>query len=180
MAQYDDVGSLLAAAEVVRDAGFKKWDCHSPFPVHGLDRAMGVRRTILPWLVLGGGLTGMCIAIFLQFYVNNPAVTSGKLGAFSGYPLVFSGKPFWGLPANVPIIFELTVLLSALTAFFGLWVLTGLPRLYYPAFSMPRFRRATDDKFFVIIEARDEKFDARRTHELLESTHAAAIEEVKD
>src|SRR5690349_14923761 len=118
LAEYNTPGELLHAAEKVRDAGFKRWDCCTPFPVHGLDGAMGMKRTILPWIVLGGGLTGLTIAILLQWYVNSPHTASADLGLVSGYPLRISGKPFWSLPANVPVIFELTVLLSALTTFF--------------------------------------------------------------
>ena len=94
--------------------------------------------------------------------------------------MVFSGKPYWSLPANIPIIFELTVLVSALTTFFCVWGLSGLPRFHYPPFQSARFRRSTDDRFFIVIEAKDPKFHAERTAELLLSTHSTAIEEVKD
>ena len=94
--------------------------------------------------------------------------------------MVFSGKPYWSLPPNVPIIFELTVLFSSLATFFGVWGLCQLPRLYHPAFTSQRFRRVTDDKFFILIEARDPQFNAQRTAELLLNTQSSAIEEVKD
>jgi hypothetical protein len=178
MAEYSTPGELVHAAEKVRDAGVKYWDCHTPFPVHGLDKAMGMKRTILPWLVLGGGLTGMLIAILLQWYVNNPGTVTAYTGLVSSYQLKISGKPYWSLPANIPVIFELTVLLSALTTFFGLWVLVRLPSFYHPTFTVERFRRVTDDKFFIVIEARDEKFSAEGTRELLAATHPSAIEDV--
>ena len=162
LAEYADAGALKAAAEKVRDAGFRHWDCHTPYPVHGLDKAMGVRPTILPWLVLGAGLAGCAAATALQWYCNSPQTASPSAGLFSGYPLVFSGKPYWSLPANIPIIFELTVLLSALMAFFGVWGLSGLPRPHFPAFQVPRFRRVTDDGFFIIVEARDPRFQVER------------------
>lgn len=180
LAEYATPGELVGAAEQVREAGFAKWDCLTPFPVHGLDRAMGVKKTILPWIVLGAGLTGMAIAVFMQWYVNNPGTQSGGAYVLSSYPLVISGKPYWSLPANIPVIFELTVLLSALATFFGVWGLCGLPKFYHPLFNSARFRRVTDDKFFIVIEADDLKFDLQRTRKLLEQTHAAAIEEVKD
>ena len=180
LAEYDTPAAVLHAAEKVRDAGFSKWDCHTPFPVHGLDKAMGMKKTILPWLVLGGGLAGMTIAIVLQWYTNSPMTQSADLGLVSGYPLRISGKPFWSLPPNVPVIFELTVLLSALTAFFGVWGLSRLPRFHHPAFTVERFRRVTDDKFFIVIEAADERFDADLTRNLLSSTHPAAVEEIMD
>jgi hypothetical protein len=180
MAEYEDPESLKAAAEKIRDAGFQRWDCCTPYPVHGLDKAMGVRPTILPWLVLGAGLTGFTIAVLLQWYCNSPLTASPQSGLFSGYPLVFSGKPYWGIPANVPIMFELTVLLSAATAFFGVWGLSGLPRPYFPPYNNARFRRVTDDRFFILIEARDSRFVLAQTRQFLLTTEPAAVEEVMD
>ena len=180
LAEYATPGEVLHAAEKVRDAGFTKWDCMTPFPVHGLDGAMGMKKTILPWVVLACGLTGTSLAMFMQWYVNSPHTQASWLYVLSGYPLNISGKPYWSLPPNIPVIFELTVLLSSFGAFFGVWGLSRLPRFHHPAFNVQRFRRVTDDKFFVYIEAADEKFDVRESRELLESTHPAAIEEVKD
>ncbi|MGA2031385.1 MAG: DUF3341 domain-containing protein [Thermoguttaceae bacterium] len=180
LAEYADAAAFVAAAARVRDAGYGKWDCYSPFPVHGLDRAMGIRRTVLPWLVFGGGLVGCAAAIGLQWFVNAPRTTGAAAGVFSGYPLVFAGKPYWSLPANIPIAFELSVLLASLTAFFGLWALVRLPRYYFPAFALRRFRKATDDGFFLIIEAEDAKFDPVRTADLLLSTGSVAVEKVED
>jgi hypothetical protein len=180
LAEYTDADSLKAAAEKIRDAGFKRWDCCTPYPVHGLDKAMGVRPTILPWLVLGAGLTGATIALLLQWYVNSPLTASPQAGLLSGYPQVFSGKPYWSLPANIPIIFELTVLLSALTAFISVWALARLPRPYFPAYNLARFRRVTDDRFFIIIEAGDSRFVLEQTRQILLMTEPAAVEEIKD
>jgi hypothetical protein len=180
IAEYDTPGQVLHAAEKVRDAGYTKWDCLTPFPVHGLDGAMGMKKTILPWIVLGGGLTGLTIAILLQWYVNSPFTQSSALYILSGYPLNISGKPYWSIPPNVPIMFELTVLISSLTTFFSVWGLNRLPRFHHPVFNVARFRRVTDDKFFVLIEATDLKFDIRESLALLESTHPAAVEEVRD
>jgi len=180
LAEYADAGALKAAAEKVRDAGYRQWDCYTPYPVHGLDQAMGVRPTILPWLVLGAGLAGCAAATALQWYCNSPQTANPAAGLLAGYPLVFSGKPYWSLPANIPIIFELTVLFSALMAFFGVWGLSRLPQPYFPAFKSPRFRRATDDGFFIIIEARDPGFRIATTRQLLLDTNSTAVEEVKD
>jgi hypothetical protein len=180
LAEYETPGEILHAAEQVRDAGFTKWDCYTPFPVHGLDNAMGIRKTILPWIVLCMGLTGLAVAITLQWYVNSPQTQSASLYVLSGYPLTISGKPYWSLPANVPVMFELTVLFSALTSFYGLWILIGLPRFHHPVFSVARFRRVSDDKFFLLVEAADGKFDVADSRALLERTHPTAIEEVKD
>lgn len=180
LAEYDTPADVLHAAEKVRDAGFSKWDCMTPFPVHGLDRAMGMGKTPLPWIVLGAGLTGTATAIFLQWYVNSPHTEFAASYILSGYPLIISGKPYWSLPPNIPVIFELTVLFSAVTTFLSVWALSLLPRFHHPVFNVSRFRRVTDDKFFILLEANDSKFDPIASRALLASTHPAAIEEVRD
>ncbi len=180
LAEYDSSDALLKAAEKVRDAGYKRWDCFSPFPVHGLDRAMGIRATILPWMVLAAGLVGAAVAVILQWYTNSPQTVSAQAGALSGYPMIFSGKPFWSLPANIPIVFELTVLFAALMTFFGLWALIRLPRLHFPAFASRRFRRVTDDRFFLLVQANDEKYHSKPTRNLLAGTNCVVVEDVFD
>ena len=141
---------------------------------------MGIKKTILPWIVLVIGLTGTTIACLLQWYVNSPHTEFAGLYILSGYPLLISGKPYWSLPPNIPVMFELTVLFSSLAAFFGVWGLSRLPRYHHPVFNVARFRRVSDDKFFILIECSDPKFDVKASQELLASTHPAAIEEVKD
>ncbi|MFG0316141.1 MAG: quinol:electron acceptor oxidoreductase subunit ActD [Planctomycetota bacterium JB042] len=165
--EYDNVDDLVEACEKVRDAGYTKWDAHTPFPVHGIDDAMGIKSTILPWIVLGGGLTGLGLATGMQWWMN--AVD---------YPYIISGKPFWSLPASVPIMFELTVLLSALTAFIGLMVLNLLPEFYHPLFRSKRFARATDDRFFISIDAADPLFSADKTKALLSAAKSSVVEDV--
>jgi hypothetical protein len=169
LAEYANVDQILKAARAVRRAGYLRWDVHSPFPLHGIDYAMGVKPTILPWIVLGGGLFGLTGGLVLQWWCN----------AYD-YPFLVSGKPFWSLPANIPIIFELTVLCSALTAVFGMLSLNKLPQLYNPLFRSQRFRRATTDRFFVVIDATDPKFDEAETTKLLQDVGAAAVERVMD
>jgi hypothetical protein len=169
LAEYESVDDILKAARAVRRAGFTRWDVHSPFPIHGIDYAMGIRPTILPWLVLGGGLTGLCTAIWLQWYCN----------AYD-YPFLISGKPVWSFPANVPVMFELTVLFSALTAVFGMLGLNHLPQLYNPLFKSERFRRVTADRFFIVVDASDKKFGETETTRLLQDAGAKSIERVED
>ncbi len=180
LATYRDPAALRAAARVVRDAGYRQWDCYSPFPVHGLDEAMGIRPTVLPWLVFAGGLAGCMLALVMQWYVNSPFTAVSAAGGLAGLPLVFSGKPYWSLAANIPIAFELTVLLASLTAFLGLWALVRLPRYHFPPFASRQFRKVTDDGFTLVIEARDEKFNRATTRELIRSTGCVAVEEIKD
>jgi hypothetical protein len=169
LAEYESVDDILKAARAVRRAGFTRWDVHSPFPIHGIDYAMGIRPTVLPWLVLGGGLTGLATAIVLQWYCN----------AYD-YKFLISGKPVWSFPANVPVMFELTVLFSALTAVFGMLGLNHLPQLYNPLFKSERFRRVTADRFFIVVDASDKKFSEAETTRLLLDAGAKSIERVED
>src|SRR5688500_9640403 len=148
---------LPAASRKVRDAGFSRWHTFPPLPVHGIDKAMGIKMTILPWFVLVAGLTGLASAILLQWWTN----------AYD-YPWLISGKPMWSIPANVPIMFELTVLFSGLTALVGMLVLNNLPFPSHPLDFVKRFARSTDDRFFLLIEAADPKFDEEATQKLLE------------
>lgn len=169
LAEFDNVDDLVHGCEKVRDAGYTKWDAHTPFPVHGIDDAMGIKMTILPWIVLGGGLTGLATAILMQWWMN--AVD---------YPFLISGKPYWSIPASVPIYFELTVLLSAITTFLCILGMNWLPQFYHPLFRSERFKRATDDRFFIAIDESDPLFHKKRTKELLESVSTMPIEEVVD
>ena len=155
LAEFESPSQFMQACEKVRDAGFRRWDAHSPFPVHGLDDAMGIRGTRLPWLVLGAAVTGLGAALLMQWWMN--AID---------YPYVISGKPLLGLPANIPVMFELTVLFSAFACFFGMWGLNGMPRLHHPLLGHDRFRRASQDRFYVVIEARDPKFELEKTREI--------------
>jgi hypothetical protein len=168
LAEFEAVPDLMAAAEKVRDAGYTRWDTHTPFPVHGLSDAMGLRATRLPYVVLGGGLTGGALGLLMQWWMN--AID---------YPLIISGKPLFSLPANIPVMFELTVLFAAAGAFLGMLVLNGLPALYHPLLTNDRFRRATADRFFISIETDDPRFDPVATALFLRSLGGSAVEEVR-
>lgn len=177
LAEFDNVDTLLAAARAIRDKGFTRWDVHTPFPVHGLDEAMRVRRTALPWIVFSMGLGGALGGLFLVWWTN--ATSFALPYALRGYQFVIAGKPTFSLPANIPVIFETTVLLAAFGAVFGMFALNRLPMLHNPLFKSERFRRVTVDRFFVVIEAGDPKFDRVRTADLLLELHAKAVEEVE-
>ncbi len=181
LAEFESPGAILEAAEKVRDAGYRWWDCHTPFMVHGLDRAMGVQRTILPVLVFGAGATGAGLGMLLQWYTNATSdLPFWFIVPVRGYDFLVSGKPLWSLPANVPIIFELMVLISAIGCVLFLLGLNRLPWLYHPCFRSDRFRRATDDRFFIVIEARDPRFHRDKTERFLESLGASAVEALED
>jgi mono/diheme cytochrome c family protein len=165
LAEFDTPGELIEAARKVRDAGYTEFDCYSPFPVHGIDDAMGIKRTILPLLVFGGGFTGLILGLLLQWWTNA-----------HDWPWLVSGKPIWSLPANIPIGFETTILLSVFTTFFGMWILNRLPQVWHPFFRLDRFARVTDDAFLLGIEARDNKFKRGETIKLLTDAGAIAVD----
>ena len=179
LAEFHDPASLMHAAEKVRDAGYRWWDCHTPFPVHGLDKAMGIQRTILPLLVFGAGLTGTTVGFILQAFTNASSLSIWALVWVTGYPFLISGKPLISLPAFIPVMFELTILLAATSCVGLMLLLNGLPWLSHPLLANKRFLRATDDRFFIVIQSRDPRFFRSRTEEFLKSLGAKAVEAVE-
>ncbi|QDV70370.1 Surface protein precursor [Rosistilla carotiformis] len=167
VAEYDTPEALIAAANRVREAGYTKTDAFSPFPVHGIDEAIGIKPTILPWIVLAAGTTGCLTGLTMETWMN--AID---------YPYIISGKPFLSLPAFIPVAFELTILFSAFAAFFGQWALNGLPKFSNAMFTSPRFDAATDDKFFLYIDSRDARFNDAGARALLADTSPANLEDV--
>jgi mono/diheme cytochrome c family protein len=176
LAQFPDVEELVAAARRTTDEGYRKVDAFSPFPLHDIDAALRAPKTVLPWLVFLGGLTGCLTAIAIQFYMNGVEFPF----IFSGYAFPISAKPLFSLPANVPIIFELIILFSSLTAFFGMLALNDLPKLHNPLFRSERFGRATNDGFFLWVDAKDEKFDADATSGWFSSIGAQHVETIPE
>jgi hypothetical protein len=168
LAEYDTTSGVLHAAEALRDAGYKSFDSHSPFPVHGMDTAMGLKDSRLGWIVLACGLTGVTSAWLLMYWTN--AVD---------YPLIVGGKPPGSLPSMVPIMFELTVLLSSFGAVFGMFGMNKLPQHHDPLFYSDRFAAFSNDKFFISVEAEDPKFDVDKTRLLLEKTKPQTIEVIE-
>jgi molybdopterin-containing oxidoreductase family membrane subunit len=165
LAEFATPADLFHACERVRDAGYTRWDAHSPFPVHGVEGAMGLRRSPLPWIVLAMGLTGAAVGFGLQWWVHS-----------SAYPLVISGKPYFAWPAMIPVTFELGVLFAAFGAVFGMLGLNRLPMHNHPLFQSKVFERVTDDAFFISIESWDPRFDPSATGKLLESLGARRVE----
>ncbi len=168
LAEYDSPGALFHACEKVRDAGYQKWDAHSPFPIHGIEKAMGMSRSLLPYVTLVFGVTGAIGGMCLQLWANGLA-----------YPLVISGKPYFNWQPYVPITFECGVLLAALSTVFAMFAFNKLPMLFHPLFGADRFERVTDDGFFISVEAWDPKFDPTATERLLASTGATRVQLVR-
>jgi hypothetical protein len=169
LAEFDSADAIIGAAEKVRDAGYQSWDVHTPYPVHGMDAAMGLSDSRLGWIVITCGLTGLSLAVTMIQWMNG-----------YDYPLVIGGKPPDAFASMVPIMFELTVLLSAFGAVFGMLGLNQLPKHFHPVFYSDRFESFSHDKFFVSIEAQDKQFDVGKTRAFLESLHPSYVELVEE
>jgi hypothetical protein len=167
LAEFSDPGALLHAVESLRERGYRRLDTFTPFPVHGMDRAMGLGPSLLGFLVFGMGFLGAAAGYLLQWWT-----------AAVDYPIVISNKPFFAVEPSIPIIFELTVLFSALGAVGGMLALNGLPRPYNPLFFSERFGRATDDGFFLHVAGADAQFDRASTARTLFDAGALAVEYV--
>jgi hypothetical protein len=171
LAEFDSTGDCLHAAEKLRDAGYTQFDTHSPFPIHGMDAAMGLKDSKLGWIVFPIGIMGTSGAFLMMHWMNN-----------IDYPLVIGGKPptWQSLPSMVPIMFELTVLLSAFATVLGMFHLNRLPRHHHPIFNSERFKGFSDDKFFVSVESTDPKWNVDKTRKLLESCKPTNLELIYD
>jgi hypothetical protein len=165
LAEFETADAVIDAASKVRAAGYEKWDVHTPYPVHGMDQAMGMRDSRLGWIVLVAGLTGLTAAVTMIQWMNG-----------YDYPLIIGGKPPDAIPSMVPIMFELTILFSAFGAVLGMFGLNQLPRHFHPVFFSDRFEAFSHDKFFISIEAADKQFDVDKTQKLLESLKPSFLE----
>jgi hypothetical protein len=166
-AEFCSAAALLEAAKKIYAHGFKKWDVYSPFPIHGMDHAMGFKRSRVSLFSLIGGFTGLTTAFVLIYYTSA-----------LNYPLIVQGKPYFALEPSLPIFFELTILLTAFGTILGLLLLTLLPRLHHPVFNWDRFQRATDDGFFLVLEVTDPKFDSTASRQLLQEMGGTHITEI--
>jgi hypothetical protein len=169
LAEFDTTAAALHAAAMVRDAGYRRWDVFTPFAVHGMDEAMGLKSSKVGWFTFCGGLTGFTVGMLMIWYMN----------AYN-YPIVVGGKPLFSPIFSFPVAYELTILLGAFGSLLGMLFLNRLPRLYHPLFRSARFTQVTHDKFFIAIEATDPKFSDADTRRLLEQAGARHIEEVRE
>ncbi|MBC8042801.1 MAG: DUF3341 domain-containing protein [Rhizobacter sp.] len=165
LAEFANPAELLHAAEKLRDAGYKRFDCHSPFPIHGMDEAMGLAPSFLGWVVAAMGITGGSLGLIMQWWMST-----------IDYPLVISGKPYFSYQAYVPVTFELTILLAAFGAVFGMFIINRLPRYHHPVFHSDRFAKVTDDGFFVSVLRGSKKFNVEKTKQFLESIGGKNVE----
>jgi hypothetical protein len=167
MAEFDTPAELVTAAERTRLAGYRKFEAYSPIPIEELNEAMGFRRTRLPLLVLLGGIFGGLAGYGLEYWSQVIA-----------YPMNIGGRPFHSWPHFIPVAFETTVLGAALSAFVGMWWLNGLPQPYHPVFNVPAFERASLDRFFLVIETADPRFDHVATKRFLQGLRPVGVSDV--
>ncbi|PWN07346.1 DUF3341 domain-containing protein [Rhodohalobacter mucosus] len=167
LAEFKTPKELMDAARLVNQNGYRHYDTFSPYPIHGMDRAMSLKKSKLGWIVLSHGLLGFSGALAMIYWMM-----------VVDYPLNISGKTLMNVPAWIPVTFELTVLLSAFGAVFGMFFLNGLPKLNHPLFNSENFKKVTDDGFFVCIESEDPQFESEKVQKLLQDAGAATIEEI--
>jgi hypothetical protein len=169
LAEFDDPNALVAAAHRARHEGYRRMDGYSPFPIEELHEALGAADTRLPLLVLIGGLFGCIGGYGLQYWISAIA-----------YPVNVGGRPFNSWPAFIPVTFECTSLVAALSAVLGMLALNGLPMPYHPVFNVPRFALASRNRFFLLIEAADARFDLEETRRFLETLNPREVTTVAD
>ena len=167
MAEFDDPEELRAAVHRARQQGYRRMDAYSPFPIEGLAEEIGHHATALPLVVLIGGIVGCIGGFLLQYYIS-----------VIDLPVNVGGRPLNSWPSFIPVTFETTILVAALSAVLGMLALNGLPTPYHPVFNVPSFALATRNRFFLCIEARDPKFDRQETRKFLESLGPHEVSEV--
>lgn len=168
MAEFDGPEALLTAARQARAEGYRRMDAYTPFPVEGLSEAIGFRKTWIPFIVLIGGIIGCVGGFYLQYWIS-----------VIDYPINVGGRPLNSWPSFIPVTFELTILVAALSAVLGLLALNGLPMPYHPVFNVERFELASRNRFFLCIEATDPKFDLEYTRRFMDSVRPQGVYEVE-
>ena len=168
MGEFENPSDLVAAARRTYEAGYRRVNGYSPYPIEELDEAIGFKRTSLPLIVLIGGILGGLGGFFMQYWME-----------VIDYPLNVGGKPYNSWPAFIPITFECTVLVAAFAAVLGMLVLNKLPQPYHPVFNAPNFALATRDRFFLVIEANDPRFSHDETTQFLNTVGAKNVSDVE-
>ena len=169
IAEFDTPGDAIRAAEQIRDAGYRKWDVHTPFAVHGMDAAMGLKNSKVGWFSFCGGALGLTTGMLMIWFMNG-----------FDYQIVVGGKPLFSPLYAFPVSYELTILFASFATLFGMFGLNRLPRLHHPLLRNRRFQRVTHDKFIVVIETADPKYSETETRKLLEKAGSKHIEMVEE
>jgi len=168
IATFDTAASVYRAAEQVRDAGYKNWDVIAPCPVHGMDKAMGLKRSIVPRISLTGGIIGFTTGMTMIWWTGQ-----------YDYPLIVGGKPLFSPMFAFPVSYELTILFTAFATIIGMFLVNGLPMHYHPVLKSPKIKRGLDDQFLIVIETRDPRFNLANTRALLEKVGGKEISELE-
>ncbi len=155
--KLNSVDELIGVSKAIREGGYECWDAITPFPVHGLDKAMGIKRSKIPYLTLAGGLSGFFTGVSMVWYMN----------AYD-YPLIVGGKPFFSPIFPFPVFYELTILFAAFGTFFGMFLMNRLPQHHHPIFDAPGIEKGSDDALFLYIEAKDKRFKLQETTQFIE------------
>ena len=169
IAAFETTPDIYHACEKVRDAGYTQWDAITPFPVHGLDAAMGIRRSKVPRISICGGIVGFCTGMSMIWWTGG-----------NDYPLIVGGKPLFSPMFAFPVSYELTILFTAFATIIGMFVVNGLPMHYHPVQKAPNLTRLLDDRFHIVIEANDPKYNAAATRAFLEQIGGADIAELEE
>ncbi|MBL8087343.1 MAG: DUF3341 domain-containing protein [Chthonomonas sp.] len=167
VAEFHASEDILRAANRVREAGYTQLDCYTPFPVHGLDDAIGFKCAKVQWSIFLAGLAGLVTGMGLEAWVN-----------MVGYPMNVGGRPKFSWPSFIPVAYECTILFAGLAAAISMLLFNGLPRPYHPIFNTPNFERASQDTFFLCVEKSDPNFDEKEVHALLQKLGAVNVSNV--
>jgi hypothetical protein len=169
LAEFSTPADLMHAAEKIRDAGYRRWDVFSPYPIHGMNQAMGLKNSRVGWFGFIGGCTGYTTGMLMIWWMNA-----------HDYPILVGGKPMFSPYFAFPPSYELTILFTAFGSIIGMLLLNKLPRLYNPLQKVPRFAKVTHDSYFLVVETTDPKYSEAETRKLLESVGSKHIEIVED
>ncbi len=178
IAKFESPADIMHAAKKVRDAGFKQWDVVTPFPVHGLDPAMGIKRSMVPRFTIVGGTLGITTGMLMIAFTGASDLDLGLLS--EGYKLIVGGKPFFSPQFAFPVSYELTILFSAFASIIGMFILNKLPMHYHPVLKYDDIAEGTDDKFFLYIEKDDPQFDNEKTRAFIEELKPTGISELEE
>lgn len=177
IAKFDTPADIMHAAEKVRDAGFKNWDVITPFPIHGMDPAMGLKRSRVPRFTIVGGTLGITLGMTMIFFMGGSDLS---LPYMDGYKLIVGGKPYFSPQFAFPVSYELTILFSAFASIGGMFILNKLPRHYHPMLKFKDVAQSTDDRFFLYIEIADPQFDEEKTRAFLDELEPVEVGELEE
>lgn len=169
IAEFQSPGDIMAAAEKVRDAGFKNWDVITPFPIHGMDQAMGLSRSKIPLVAFCGGLTGFTLGMTMVWYMNQV-----------DYPLIVGGMPYFSPVFPFPVAYELTILFAAIGSILSMFLFNSLPMHHHPTLNYEQIEKASNDRYFIVIESSDPQFDENKTPDLLKDIGGSNIGKLED